>query len=207
MKKNIFIIILAFLVVGLAGFITYDNFFKPSTKCDSNNTKTSTVTKDSKKADSKTTETADERYKAYLENLAKSIQKKYVDPHAGEDNYLSAELNNYTVVEKVDFDGYTISINNKLELIIGGKKLSDKAVSYYNIHTGNGPFSLVYFITTEGKVYSADYEIAHGETREPTVKEITGVKNIIEVKEGNSLAGVPIYVDIDGNMFTPDIVE
>ena len=33
MKKNIFLVILAFLVVGLAGFITYDNFFKPSTKC------------------------------------------------------------------------------------------------------------------------------------------------------------------------------
>ena len=206
MKKNIFIIILSFLVVGLGGFITYDNFFKPSTKCNSNETKTTTTTKDSKKADSKTVETADERYKAYLSNLSKSIEKTYINETPNED--YSVSTINTSRIEKSELGvSYILSIDNKLELKISSQevglndyKIADNVVSYYVIHTGNGGFSTLYYITTTGKVYSANVENAIYNKTSIETKEIDNVKNIVEIKEGSSTSGFPLFIDIDGNI-------
>ena len=192
MKKNVFITVLSFLVVGLAGFIAYSNFFVDNLSTDN--------TQDCKKIETVKNKTADERYKEYLDNLVKSIKKTYVNSNK-EDDY-STELSNITYVEKKDMDPYSISITKDLILTVGGEELSDKAVSYFNVHTGNGDYNTLYFITTEGKVYSANYESSRVELKEPEVKEITGLKNIIEVKDGSSTAGVPIFVDIDGNLYT-----
>ncbi len=198
MKKNIFIVILAILVAGLTGFITYDNFFKPETKV---NTKTKEVIKE---------KTADERYKEYLSNLSKSIKKQYVDDST-EKNAYSASTKNTTRVEKEELSGaYTVEINNNLELIINSSsfnldnyKISDNVLSYYIIHTGNGGFSSLYYITKDGKVYSANTEIAMYNGSTIQSKEVD-VKNIVEIKEGASTAGFPLFVDIDGNIFTPN---
>ena len=196
MKKNIFIIILAFLVVGLAGFITYDNFFKPATKCD---------VKEIKKTETKE-KTADERYKDYLDNLSKSIQKTYVNETPTED--YSTSIVNTSVIEKTELGStYLIEIDNKLELKVSSQeanlndyKIADNVVSYYIIHTGNGGFSTLYYINSSGKVYSANVENAIYNKTNIETKEITDVKNIIEIKEGSSTSGFPLFVDIDGNI-------
>lgn len=202
MKKNIFIIILAFIVVGLIGFITYDNFFKPQTKCETKET-TKEVSKD---------KTADERYKTYLENLEKSIEEKYEEIK----DFDNPGLNNEAVYNKNDATGlgYIITINEKKELRIkyingvdqvnpdyANYKISDNVLSFYRVHTGNGGYYTLYYITTEGEVYSASIE--NGVDTAITTKKIENVKNIIEVKEGTSIsAGTPIFIDIDGNVIT-----
>lgn len=204
MKKNIFLVVLAFLVVGLIGFITYDNFFKPSEKC--------STKKETKKIETNE-KTADERYKEYLDNLAKSIEKTYVNKHPNEE--YSTSISNSTRVENQELGkSYSISINNKLELTttaeitgLNNGIIANNVVSYYIVHTGNGGFNSLYYITTEGKVYSANIEIALYNNTSLDIKEMDSVKNIVEVKNGNSTAGFPIYVDIDGNIFTPNVAE
>ncbi len=205
MKKNIFIIILAFLVVGLAGFIAYDNFVKqePScTKCD---------VKETKKE-----KTADERYKDYLNNLAKNIEKKYSEPIDFDNPGLIDQSTYSQVFENVS---YTITLNEKKELNISyGEseiinptykeyKIADNVLAYFRVHVSNGGMYNIFYITGEGKVFSVNVEgLPTEKPQEP--KEITDVKNIVLVKEGTTVsAGLPIYVDIDGNIFTPNKVE
>ena len=210
MKKDYLIIILAFVLVGLIGFITYDNFFKPNTKCNVN--KTTTTTTDSTKTDSKTEKTSDERYKEYLSNLSKSIETKYkdfVDPgNAGIYNtssYKNDDLNLF----------YSLTINHNKELLLtdySGKykdyKIADNVVSFYRVHLANGSYYIIYYITNDGKVYSLSLESILNENKNIESSEVNNVKNIVEIKEGGSeMASFTIFVDIDGNIYTPDVAE
>ena len=202
MKKNIFIIILAFLVVGLGGFIAYDNFFKPNTKCEVKETKIS-----------KTTKTSDERYKEYLTNLSKNIEKKYKNSNDLDD------ISNTSTYKNEDInESYTIKINQSKDLLLTvnrgmvdskytNYKLDGDVVSFYRVHTGNGGYYSIYYITEEGKVYSISLDKYLYENTDIVSNEVKDVKNIIEVKEGTGAAGFPIFVDIDGNMFTPNVTE
>lgn len=205
MKKNIFIIILAFLVVGLGGFITYDNFFKPSTKCDSNNTKTSTVTKDSKKADSKTVESADERYKAYLENLSKSIQKTYGEKNGAgmrPDELINNNEQEYEIILDKNQNLLFTSFNN-LEKY-NNYVLASDVVAFYRIPYGNGGFYSIYYITSKGEVHSAFVEQLQDDGSIKDTK--VDVKNIIDIQtvnktDADGLGGShTIFIDIDGNI-------
>ena len=196
MKKNIFILILVFLVVGLSGYIAYDKYIKPSTKGDTK--------KDNKEVTKE--KTSDERYKEYLDNLAESIKKEYINKNPNED--YSAEITNTTRVDNEDIEGhYFVSINDKLELIttaevdgLEDSVIANNVVSYYVIRVGNGGFNSIYYITTEGKVYSANVELAMYNKTKLEIKEVDSVKNIVEIKNGNSIVGFPIFVDIDGNI-------
>lgn len=199
MKKNIFIVILAFLVAGLAGFIAYDNFVKPQTK---------NTVKETKKTETKE-KSADERYKDYLENLSKSIEKKYAEPKDFDNQGLIDQSMYTQAIENVN---YTVTINEKKELRISyGEsevinptykeyKIADKVLAYFRVHVGNGGMYNIFYITEEGKVFSVNVEqLPTDKPSEP--KEVTGVKNIVLIKEGTTVsAGLPIYIDIDGNI-------
>lgn len=195
MKKNIFIIILSFIVVGLLGFIVYDNFF-------ASNSKQGKVEK-CKCVVKKDTKTAEERYKDYLDNLKVSINRTYID-NGGENTYSLPIINTSRVENTMLSEVYNIKIDKNLELTIDSDslnnyKIADNVLSYYIIHTGNGGFSSLYYITTEGKVFIADVENAIYNKTTIQTKEID-VKNIVEIKEGSSTAGFPMFVDIDGNI-------
>lgn len=205
MKKNIFIIILAFLVVGLGGFITYDNFFKPSTKCDTSNSKTSTITKDSKKADSKTVESADERYKAYLSNLSKSIQKTYGEKNGAgmrPDELIYNNEQEYEIILDKNQNLLFTSFNN-LEKY-NNYVLASDVVAFYRIPYGNGGFYSIYYITSKGEVHSAFVEQLQDDGSIKDTK--VDVKNIIDIQtvnktDADGLGGShTIFIDIDGNI-------
>ena len=195
MKKNIFIIILAFLVVGLAGFITYDNFFKPATKCD---------VKETKKTETKE-KTADERYKDYLDNLSKSIQKTYGEKKGEGMRPYEHIYNNeqeYEIIldknQKLLFTSY-----NNLEKY-NNYVLASDVVAYYRIPYGNGGFYSIYYITSKGEVHSAFVEQLQDDGSIKDTK--IDVKNIIDIKtvnktDADGLGGsYTIFIDIDGNI-------
>lgn len=206
----VMIVLFAVLTLFFAGILK-----SPFVKETSTVTNTSTTSETTK--ETSTTKTSNERYKDYISNLAKSIDEKYKEVK----DYENPGLNNESVYNKNDVTGlgYIITINEKKELkikYISGVdkvnpdyvdyKIADNVVSYYRIHIGNGEYYSLFYITTEGKVYSASIE--NGIETAITTKEVENVKNIVEVKEGSGLtAGFPIYVDIDGNIFTPDVVE
>lgn len=196
MKKNIFIIFLSLLVIGLAGFVGYDKFLKPTSKCICKTTK-----KESKE------KTADERYKEYVNNLAKSIEENYSE--SGDGKALKINEDYYT--SGITNETYRIYVTGKKELYLNyinsedpSKKLADNVVKYYNVYVGNGGYRMIYYITTEGKLYSIDVESIGTELKEP--KELDK-KNIVEVREGLSTdengigARTPIFIDIDGNLY------
>ena len=87
MKKNILIILLAFIVVGLIGFITYDNFFKPSTNCDvEETTEKTTVVKNNEKNTSTTSEGKETRYYQYVSPYTQEASIN------GEPMYMTTEI-------------------------------------------------------------------------------------------------------------------
>lgn len=190
MKKNIFIIVLALLVVGLGGFITYDNFFKPSTKCDTKET-TKTETKE---------KTADERYESYLKNLTKTIE--------GLDKEQSTSF-------KSDIDSavFFISLDSKKELSIGfdtikvnkaSEKVAEDVIDYFIVDVGNGGYHCIYYLNSKGELYKVSLESAL--ENDGTFKsEKTNYKNVIEVRsmlevDENGIGGHgPMFIDIDGN--------
>lgn len=197
MKKNIFIISLSLLVIGLAGFVGYDKFLKPTSKCNCKTTK-----KESKE------KTADERYKEYINNLAKSIEEKYSETV----DYKNLTINEDYYTSANTEEDYKAYINGKKELYVSyissedpSTKIADNVVKYYNVVVGNGGYKLLYYITTEGKLYSINVESIGTGLKEP--KEVDK-KNIVEVRSGvatdeNGIgARIPLFVDIDGNLFT-----
>lgn len=203
MKKNIFIIILSFLVVGLAGFIAYDNFF-----AEKGSKETSCTTQVSDTKEESKEKTADERYKAYLENLTKSIEENYgTDDEGG--------IRQYSRVKSITYDlSYSIEINKNGELLLtydgdlnskfNNYKLSDDVVSFYLTYYGNGGYQSLHYIKSNGEVHSASIEQIQDDG---TIKDTKiDVKNIVEIKsmlntDENGIGGYStVYIDIDGNV-------
>ena len=193
MKKNIFIVILAFLVVGLAGFIAYDNFLKPSTKCD---------VKETIKVENKE-KTIDERYDDYLKNITKTIEK------------LDNEQNT-SFKSDIDSAVFFISLNSKKELSIGfdtikvnkaSTKVADDAINYFITDVGNGGYHNIFYLNSKGELYKASLEGAL-ENNGTFNFEKTNYKNVIEVRsmlsvDENGIGGhTPMFIDIDGNKLT-----
>ena len=185
----------------------------PMVKCEEKVVeKTSTKTADDTKKSSTTEKTADERYKEYISGLAESIKKNYISDHkVDEGGYETSDQYNSSRHGNTSNGIYTISVTSNLELVYSflptssvsteEKKLADNVVSYYDVYTGNGAMSTLYFITTDGVVHKANLEqnLYNGEELVITDLEY---KNIIEVKAGSHWGGaMPIFVDIDGNVY------
>ena len=164
------------------------------------------IYEDDTKKDSSTVQTSEERYKTYLDSLAASIKKNYVSSHETEENQYEKwtkdkyNRQTFSVLDK----WYSVAITSNLELVYSfgetkDQKIADNVVSFYTIHTGNGAYKSLYFITTDGKVHSANIETFLYENSTLEVKDLE-FKNIIEVKQGTSTAAIPIYIDIDGNV-------
>lgn len=201
MKKNIFIIILSFLVVGLAGFIAYDNFF-----AEKGSKETSCTTQVSDTKEESKEKTADERYKEYLENLSKSMKEKYSERN-------TAGMNQYNLIyNSLNEQEYSLEIDNSLNLLFSSfnhlesfnkYKIAEDVVAYFLVRTGNGGYQSLYYIKSNGEVHNATIE----QIDDGTIKDVkVDVKNVVEVRsvvsvDENGIGGSKaIFVDIDGNI-------
>ncbi|MBQ3475207.1 MAG: hypothetical protein IJH20_03460 [Bacilli bacterium] len=171
------------------------------TKCDT------TTKNDTKKTDTKTSTTADERYKEYISNLAASIKensKFEEDPMTqGLVGIFFESYKNEVFGSEVKY--YSVELTKDLELVYSygdtkRQKVADNVVSYYRIHVGNGDSYRFYYITTDGTIHSVNLEetIYLGKTLD--VKDLE-YKNIVEVRQGSTVAGFPVFVDIEGKIF------
>ena len=169
---------------------------------------TTTVVEDNnKKTESKS---SDERYKEYIANLAKNVKEKSsFDANTIEgqfSGYTNDVYNNNYYNNGDETDYYNISITKDLELIINygdstfkEYKIADNVVTYSRIHTGNGGMSSLYFITTDGKVHSVNIEASIYGGKAVSIADLDK-KNIIEIKQGSTSAGFPVFIDIEGNV-------
>ena len=207
----IFLVILLIAVTAVCTLLATGVVKSPFVKEDCKD-KTTVVTNDDKKADNKTvtSKTADERYKEYIANLAKNVKEK----SSFEANTIEGQFSGYTndvynnnyYNNGDETDYYNISITKDLELIINygdstfkEYKIADNVVTYSRIHTGNGGMTSLYYITTDGKVHSVNIEASIYGGKAVSIADLDK-KNIIEIKQGSTSAGFPVFIDIDGNV-------
>ncbi|MBQ3475105.1 MAG: hypothetical protein IJH20_02945 [Bacilli bacterium] len=193
------------LVFAACAVLLFTGVIKsPMVKCEDKTTeKTSTKTDDDTKKSSTTEKTVDERYKDYLNNLANEIKEK----SKFDDGTLEADLPGI-VNSTYDFESkmYTVSINKNLELTFTGNgysnyKIADNVVLYNRIFYGNGGYSNIYYITTDGKIHMSNMEAVAFLGKEPNITDVDK-KNIVNIIQGSSSAGFPIFIDIEGNVYT-----
>lgn len=190
----------------------------PMVKCEEKVVeKTSTKTDDDTKKSSTTEKSADERYKDYISKLAEDI-KGYYNNSKGQNTALQSYASDtFDVYMDQGFGTYRLRINNNLELVMDvtkpnneslyqGQKLADNVVAYFVKHLGNGIPSTLFYITTEGKLYSAELETALGEGKFDSLeKKELDKKNIVNIEQATFVeAGGEdvLFIDIDGNVIT-----
>ena len=124
-----------------------------------------------------------------------------------DDGTLEADLPGI-VNSTYDFESkmYTVSINKNLELTFTGNgysnyKIADNVVLYNRIFYGNGGYSNIYYITTDGKIHMSNMEAVAFLGKEPNITDVDK-KNIVNIIQGSSSAGFPIFIDIEGNVYT-----
>lgn len=200
------ILLLAFVCISI--LLGMGIVKSPFVKCDDCKDKTTVVTNDDKKADTKTvtSKTADERYKEYISNLASSIKENYVSDHEiDEASHESKDKYNRASLKGGEYNnGYVVAIKSNLDLVYNYMTTDDRViakdvVSFYVIHEGNGIYKTLYYITSDGKLHSVNLELHFFENEELKTKDLE-YKNIVEVKQGSSTGGRAIFVDIDGNV-------
>ena len=173
---------------------------KCETKCDTKTTDDTkkTDTKADTKTDATTEKTADERYKDYINNLSKSIEKQKITSHYSTNGGYS----------------FQIIIDNNKNLLIGGdaptfnrmaNKVADGVIDFFITGVGNGGFHSIYYLNTNGELYRASLETSFEnnqfEFEKVEVKNIVGVKPIV-TSNGVEAANSAAFIDIDGNVIT-----
>ena len=207
-KKNnnglVAFLVILLLVFAAGSVLLFTGVVKsPMVKCEETK---EIIYEDDTKKDSSTVQTSEERYKKYLDSLAASIKKNYVSSHETEENQYEKwtkdkyNRQTFSVLDK----WYSVAVTSNLELVYSygeakDQHIDDNVVSFFTIHTGNGVYKSLYYITTDGKLHVANLESFLYEN-EVLKKEELEFKNIIEVKQGTSTAAIPIYIDIDGNV-------
>ena len=197
-KKSIFgdfvkslIIICIAIVLVLSGYAARKYIeFRKNDNC----TKETTIKKDETNI---TAKEADEMYKEYIanikENMSKDLSKNTTINYRGED---------------LDLGNYYIELTNDYELYLHGAadteyEVSKDVVQAFLVQSGQAGNSLLYFVKSDGKLYSANPgEIL--DTKKIASKELT-YKNIVNVMPGNfsddeSGYTGPIFIDIEGNI-------
>ena len=182
MKKNVLIIFLLVCVLGLGGYIAYNNY-NVSTKSNMDN-----------------------QYLDYLKVLKNNLQKTFDEKDSEISIYSDSMIwdKGYTFTINKNFDLLMTIEEDKLKDKYTGYKLDSNVLSMYILSTGNGGFKTLYYITSDGIVKSLCIEYLENE--KPKIKE-EKFKNIVNITQGNfdaSTTGgyVPIFIDIKGNTHT-----
>lgn len=203
MKKNIVIVILLILVLGLAGYLGYDKFLSAKTVENASDNTNSEI------AGTTEADNTENDYQIFAKNL-KSQLSRY-----DENNLNRQFVNNdnvrypYTVYLNENGSLFVKYSNSELNAKYGDYKISDDVLSFYVIETGNGGMSLLYFINGDGTIGSADVEFV-SDSNQITVKKDLGYKNIVSIVSGSfgdgySGAQGPIFIDINGNIFSENL--
>lgn len=203
MKKNIVIVILLILVLGLAGYLGYDKFLSAKTVENASDNTNSEI------AGTTEADNTENDYQIFAKNL-KSHLSRY-----DENNLNRQFVNNdnvrypYTVYLNENGSLFVKYSNSELNAKYGDYKISDDVLSFYVIETGNGGMSLLYFINGDGTIGSADVEFV-SDSNQITVKKDLGYKNIVSIVSGSfgdgySGAQGPIFIDINGNIFSENL--
>ena len=145
--------------------------------------------------------TTEELYKTYLANLKKEITTKY------------DEYNNNVVSGKSRYldTTYDFTIKKNLDLVFttddkkyNNYKVSENVLNMFLIDAGNGGYTLLYYIKTDGSLNKMCIDCLAEE--EKVKVEQVDKKYIVNVTQGLfdyefSGSPEPIFIDIKGNMF------
>lgn len=204
-KKNskgliVLLIILVLCVLGLTGYILYNK----NHKGDSDN-----LVNENQKTNEQTKE--NNIYKNFSSNLKSEISKKYD----------SNNLNYQTISNEVVKDGYEVFLTKENTLYVkynnanllakyGEYKIAENVLNFYIISTGQGGGNTLYFINEDGTVGSADTEYNIENENQINIKKDIGYKNIVSIVNGtfgDGYSGVngPIFIDIEGNIFSENL--
>ena len=145
-------------------------------------------------------ETADERYQKYLSNLKNNIMKK-LGTHDGF----------YYYGKNID-KNLTIELKNDLNLEINladDKKTISNVVNFYVTESGNGGCKSVICIKADGTITDVVLPCSD-EDKMKVLENTSDYKNIVQIINGNfsdGYSGVadPIFIDIDGNMYSSNL--
>lgn len=201
MKKNVLIIVLTVLLLGVSGYLIYD-------KVMNNNVENNEIINNNDNNNETINNNQNNSYKLFVDNF--------------KNNYLKFDSNNYIsqfVVSEFLSSDYKVYMDENKNLYIkySDKNLNDKYgnyliannVLYFNIiSTGQGGGNTLFFINQDGTVGSASIEYnVSGDDSKIEVKKDLGYKNIISVvsgRFGDNYTGVSdaIFIDINGNIYS-----
>ena len=224
MSLIVFTVVLAVLVVLAVGVIVYllNNPVKEKvaiqnpTGAQSNlgrietnvqNTKEPVTNNETKVEIVKEKMTADERYKIFADNLKKEVSK-YGDT-ANIQGAVADDIG-YEVRLKSNGDLSLRLWDEELNRKYGTESLAKNVIAFSIIDVGqDSDWHCIYFINADGTVgyASMDSVIYEGKGEIKIENKIAGLKNIVAILSGGvdlntSGALTPLFVDIDGNLFT-----
>ena len=210
-KKNglvIPFIIVIVLLLGLASYICYDKFLKPSesTKCVTKSADTENKSLNDKKCE----ESKNNQYDIFANNM--KAKRSEFDKNNTFYKWRRSDEGNYYVYLDRNGTLYISFVDEKYSSKYTDYKVADKVLSFYIIDEGVGEGGFVFFINEDGTVGKVDAEKAIRETGSISIKNDIGYKNIVAISEGifgneQSGAHYAIFMDIDGNMFSDGFKE
>ena len=196
-----FIIIMIILLLGLAEYICYDKFYKKDNlKCKS---------RENNKIEQIVTEKVYEgnNYDIFAQNMIKN-RKKFNSYSGFYDCSVdgTGEIS-YCVELKANGDLIINYMDEKYSKVYSNYKLAENVLSFYIIDVGQGQGHYLYFINKDGTVGEADTEYALQFDKELSINKDLGYKNIVSIEaacfsSGGSGANDPVFIDIDGNIFS-----
>lgn len=202
---QITIILLILAVLGLAGYIVYNKF----------------IVTEFVEPTAQAVELPN-NYGLFKKNLTAAV-KKYSDDQT-KTYYLSEQF----IDSKDVTGGYSVYLtgsevgNGELHVKFfdqtlidkfGNPKIADDVLSFYIYASGNGGFNTIYMIKKDGSVSSTSIEtIVNGQDNFFSKDNVGGYKNIVSVigglfGDGQGEAKGPIFIDINGNIYSPNITE
>lgn len=200
-KKYIWLIsILIVIILGLIGFIVYDNFFEVDKTTYKNNSTTNTNVNEDNSIDK-----ADNLYQKYLNNLKTNIKENYNNFNK---NYKYIENEDtgleYSLEIDKDFNLILSFSNEKLQQKYNNYILSENVLNMFLIQIGQSGFYNVYFLKTDGTLFSQCIDCLATENINLKQENYKNIVNIIQGGFDMEYSGVngPIFIDIEGNIYT-----
>lgn len=199
--KNVVIAILAVLVLGMGGFLVYDKVIVKNEKTQDEETEKNL-------GESSENNNGKNDYKIFSENLKNKISNIYNETNDGE---ISSWYEKYSIDLDKNRTIYITYHDENLNKKFGKYKLADNVLSYYIVQTGQGGDNTLYFINEDGTVGSANIDYpGYDNDNQISVKKDIGYKNIVTIIEGGfgiSTSGIrePIFIDINGNMYSTNL--
>lgn len=195
MKKNVLFIIIIILLLGVLGFGGY-KYMELEKDNDILINENKTITEELNKQ-------KEESEKASATNDYSSFVKKMKESRESLNNAigLGEMTSNPFINEKIE--KYGIGLTKTGELSVENKKIASNVLFYRAIFVGNGGFRGLFYVTEDGKVYIANVEESLYNKETIKIKEIKGVKEIVNIIPSGAEDGQDaLFVDINGNILT-----